>query len=716
MDDNRNENQRNAEARAKQKQLDASTKAHNQQKDINEKNAISENEKAVREAKKTERELNNKLRNISQSINTNQIQGSRARQVISNFKNRKSIDSSFNSKISKLFNKKQIAVQKETTARMNIMNIKAKKKGKNSMNAMRTLLRHMLRIKQRQTEEWIPQDSHLNLYFHDDKYYTHEEFLEIQNDVYDSIIDAKAKDVNNRGDKRNKKDVKKYSDLRSSYKRKVLTIANDDIELSDLIKKLETGDGRELNSENEAIKQDIELMREKLREIVTNSEMPLGRKAQKYKVIDSFIQHRDTHIKKKSYTRVCNSERENVVSEVSFKIPHNNGNLGINQREYLDSVKSFFEKAPHLKNHKILAGCTHFDESKRIGLSEEEKVTGANVHLIVDCKSSENNRYQWRKSMIDFARSQQDKLNSEFDMDFDIKAKGYDLTEKEICHVGQLLQLSFYKHIQLDLFLKKSIKLKFVAEEDRNNSTYILACLEQELAIQDRLSSRYHMQNEQNIKEQQKLNEIKQQMAVQTDKLKAAEEKLNESAKTLESVNEENEKLKKQLKEQQEKEKQLEKSIDDKTQKKNEISSEILAMVGDKDQLSTDIKNLENKALEQALNKVNKWMHDIQNGNDTGGFTALTASAAAKSIDKLAEEQPEIAEQVTKTAVKFEQKQEKAIEEHLKVSNKVKSNIEYNEDDLKQIEENQSKCIHNKDPEKCRTCSSKGGSGSKFKI
>lgn len=79
MDDNRNENQKNAAARAKQKQLDAATKAHNIQKDINEKNAISENEKAVREAKKTERELNNKLRSISQNINTNQIQGTRAR-------------------------------------------------------------------------------------------------------------------------------------------------------------------------------------------------------------------------------------------------------------------------------------------------------------------------------------------------------------------------------------------------------------------------------------------------------------------------------------------------------------------------------------------------------------------------------------------------------------------------------------------------------------
>ena len=678
MDDKRSEKQKIAGANANQKQLDAATKAHNRQKDINEKNAISENEKAVREAKKTERELNNKLRNISQNINTNQIQGTRARQVISNFKNRKSIDSSFNSKISKLFTKKQIAVQKETTARMNIMNIKAKKKGKNSMNAMRTLLRHMLRIKQRQTEEWIPEDSHLNLYYHDEKYYTHEEFLEIQNDVYDSIINDKAKDVNNRGDKRNKKDVKKYSDLRSSYKRKVLTIADSDKELTDLINKLETGDGRELNSENETIKQDIELMRKKLRENVENSEIPTGRKAQKYKIIDSFIQHRDTHIKKKNYKRVCNSERENVVSEVSFKIPHNNKNLGIDQKEYLDSVKSFFEKAPFLKNHKILAGCTHFDESNRIGLSEEE-VTGANVHLVIDCKSSENNRYQWRKSMIDFARSQQEKLNNEFDMDFNIKAKGYDLTEKEICHVGQLLQLSFYKHVQLDLFLKKSIKLKFVAEEDRNNSTYILACLEQELAIQDRLSSRYNMQHEQNLKEQQKLNEIKQEMAQEKAKLKAAEENLKQKDKALEEANKEIEKLAQQVTTQQEKEKDLDKSIDEKSKQKKELSSDILSKVGQKDQLQQDIERLENKQLDQAIKKVDAWMDTVikskyKNDDDTdgsGGFGTLTTIAAARAIDTLEENQPELGEKIKTTAVKFEG--ENIVKENLKISNNLKN-------------------------------------------
>jgi hypothetical protein len=717
MDDNRNENQKNAAARAKQKQLDAATKAHNRQKDINEKNAISENEKAVREAKKTERELNSKLKNVAKAIDTNQIQGTRARQVISNFKNRKGIDAAFNSKISKLFDKKKIAVQKETTARMNITNVQAKKKGKNSLNSLKTTLRHMLRMKgyKRQTEEWIEEHSHLNLYFHEDKYYTHEEFLEIQDEVYDSIIKDKTKDINNRGDKRNKEDVKKYSNNRSSYRNKVIKIAGDDEKLVELIKKLDKGDAKELNSDHEVIAKYLKTARKRIVDIVNAEDMPDGRRLQKIKLFDTWVKNRDIHNNKKAYERVCQTERENVVSEVSFKIPHNNKNLGISQREYLDSVKSFFEKSPFLKNHKVLAGCVHFDESKQKGLSEDE-ITGANVHLITDCKSSENNRYQWRKSMIDFARSQQDELNKQFGMDFKIKPKGYDLSEKEICHAFQLLQLSFYKHIQLDLFLKKSIKLKFVAEEDRNNSTYILACLEQELAIQDRISSRFNMQHEEFTKEQQKLDDIKKEMEVHKANLKAANKKLEDTEKNLNEANKEIERLAQQLTDQQEKEKELKKSIGNKTEKKKELSSEILAMVGDKDQLSTDIKNLENKALEQALNKVDKWMHDIQNGNDTSGFTALTASAAAKAIDKLAEEQPEIAKQVTKTAVKFEEKQEKAIEEHLKVSNKVKSNIEYNEDDLKQIEENQSKCIHNKDPEKCKTCSAKGGSGSKFKI
>ena len=66
-------------------------------------------------------------------------------------------------------------------------------------------------------------------------------------------------------------------------------------------------------------------------------------------------------------------------------------------------------------------------------------------------------------------------------------------------------------------------------------------------------------------------------------------------------------------------------------------------------------------------------MKKIINGNDSGGYIALTASAAVKAIDKLAQEQPEVAKQVIKTAVTFEEKQEKAIEEHLKISNKVQN-------------------------------------------
>lgn len=647
MDDKRSENQKTSDANRKQKQIESATKSLNKQKDINEKIAQSEKEKAIRESNK-ESDLTRKLKQVSKNIDTNNIQNLRARKIISNFKNRKSIDSAFNSKMSKLFTKKQIAVNKETTARMNIMHIKAKSKGKNSLNSLRTTMRHMLRIKgyKRQTEEWISEHSHMNLYFHNDKYYTHDEFLEIQNDVYDSIINEKEKDINNRADKRNKKDVKKYSDLRNSYKRKVLDIAKDDQKLTELIKKLESGDARELNSQHEVINKFLTAARNKAREIVKNSDMPDGRKLQKYKNIDTWIKHRDTHIKKKKYERVCHSERENVVSEVSLKIPHNNGNLGISQREYLDSVKTFFEDKPFLNSHNILVGCVHFDESKSLNLSSAEEVTGANVHLVVDCKNNKTNRYSWRKSMIDFARSQQDELNKQFNMNFDIQSKGYDLTEKEICHVGQLLQLSFYKHIQLDLFIKKNIKLKFVSEQDRNNSTYILACLEQELAIQDRISSRFNMQNEELIKNKEKLDNIKQEMTEH-------KAKLERSNKALEEANKEIERLQQQLSEKQ--------------TRKKELSTEILSKIRKKDLLDKDI----DKLTQNAIQKLNYWQNTIQH-NDTDNHKAYAVDEASKAISKLNDVSPEIGEKVAQSAVNFES--DNNIKEHLKVSNNLNNN------------------------------------------
>lgn len=500
MSDKRSEKQKLNDSIREKNKIENATKAFNREKQKAENKALAENAQELKADRETKNSIE-EIKKAAKKINPHTLSGNRIRSMISNIKYRQDTDK-FNKRFEKYFKNKNIAIKKRTTARMNIMNIKGKRKGKNSLSALKQTLIHMLRVQQRQTDEWHPELTDLNLYYYDNQYYKHDEFVQIQNDIVDEIMKLKESDVLNRADKRNKTDIKKYTKLRASYRTKVKSLDKDDEHLQNLVNQLETGLAKDVKqSEHSTINNQIDQLQKYAFKVIDNQEIPDGRKAQKKNLVRSFIKHRETHLNKKSYDRVLKSENENVVSEVSFKIPHKNNDLGISQREYLDTVKDFFSKSPHLKNHDILTACTHFDEGKS---KDRENITGANVHLIIDSKNKVTNKYCWRKSLIDFARSQQDKINKDFNMSFKIPDKTYNLSSKEICHVGQILQQSFYKHMQLNLFLDKGIKLDFVEEKDRFEEDYILNNLQQELAIQDRAANRFSMLQEEAAKQELK--------------------------------------------------------------------------------------------------------------------------------------------------------------------------------------------------------------------
>lgn len=673
----KNQKQSEALARKKESELKKATADFNRKKEAADRQA--EAEKATHKAASKKMEMD--VKKLAQQADLGKLRSEKAKKLITNLRSRLPIDKAFNSAMTDVFKNMSKSPSKMTTARYQQLSYKAKGTGSESINALKTALLHVLRFEnqKRDTLEWHDELLNQNVYFYEGEYYSHDEIEPIRQEIFDKIINDKLADINNEDDIQNKKDVKKLSTYRSNYKSKILKLAPDDEVLKKAISNLESNKYKLATTDNQKVKKHTEKLKRYIDNLIDKGELerinndekpsPIGRLEAKKKLFTTFLKHREGHIKALKFNRTVNRSDTAIISEQNFKLPHAQGNFDISGKEYLESMNSFFQK--HFPFNKILTSVCHLDESIS---TDPNQRTGDNIHLVLELKNNQTNQYDWRLQQINFARKNQKMVNEKYGLNFDIPEDTDNLTKEQICHVGQLMQISFIQHMQDQIFTKKGYCIRFLNEQERSEHKYILSILEQNKPLSQRSASRAAMFEDHIAKQQQ------------------------------------------EIKEKQKEDKNLDKSITSKGKQKKELSSEIFGMLGQKDELTKDIENLENKALEQALTKVNAWMRNIKKDDNSDGFTALTASAAGKAIDKLSEEQPEIAKQVAKTAVTFEKGQDKAIEEHLKVSNKVKSNIEYNTDDLKQIEENQKLCIHNKDPQKCRTCSAKGGSGSKFKI
>ena len=666
-------------ARKKQADLQKATADLNRKKDAADRQQLADEAQAKAASNKSMQELEKMVKDIAKQTNSSDFKTKSAKKLVSTFKNRMETDQYFNKKVLNDFKSRGKSPEKQITARFNSVNYRAMTEGDRSLVSLKNSLTHSLRLHKKDVLEWENELTKDNLYYHDGQVYTNEEFQQINQQIFDEIIADKEADLLNKDDIQNKKDVTKLSTSRSNYRKKVLSIAPADPALKRAIDMLEKGDRKQKGLDDENVSNIIKKTREIAFKRIQELNLSEAKTKQKQSNVNKFFEIREKHIKARSTKRILDTAQTCLIQENVFKIPHKNADLSkIQAQEYMDVAQEWFNKVN--PSHNVIFGAIHLDETADTTTIEEvdpktgdtiNKLkcrSGDNFHFFVDGKNSKTGEYDLRKAQIDFARKEQHRLNEIYGIEFDLDEDGdYRLTDKEMTLCGQIMQMSFYTEMQEKLFNKHDLALKFLNSTEKKSFDYLQACLEEQVPLSMRQNSRFQM---------------KKAMTEQAEK-------------QLTNVNTQ---------------------IGNKKTQKTELSSEILTMLGDKKEIAKDIKELKSQALDQALEKIDTWMKKIKKGNNSDAFTKHAASAAAKSIDKLAEEQPDIAEKVTKTAVTFENKQEKAIEEHLKVSNKVKSNIEYNTNDLKQIEENQKLCIHNKDPQKCRTCSAKGGSSSKFKI
>jgi len=608
----KNQKQSEALARKKDNEIKKATADLNRKKDAAERQAEADKAASKAASKKMESEV----KKLAQQANLGKLRTEKAKKLITNLRSRLPIDKAFNSAMTDVFKNMGKSPSKMTTARYQQLSYKAKGKGSESINALKTALLHVLRFEnqKRDTLEWHDELLNQNVYFYEGEYYTHDEIEPVRQEIFDKIIDDKLADINNEDDIQNKKDVKKLSTYRSNYKAKILKLAPNDEVLKKAIDSLESKTNRTIGIDHPKVKKHTDKIKKYIDNLIVQGELekiknnekpsPSGRLKSKRKLFDTFLKHREDHINALSFDRAVNRSDTAIISEQNFKLPHANGKFDITGKEYLESMNSFFQK--NFPNNKILTSVCHLDESIS---TDPNQRTGDNIHLILELKNSQTNQYDWRLQQINFARKNQTRINEKYGLNFDIPEDTDSLTKEQICHVGQLMQISFIQHMQDSIFTKKGYCIRFLNEEERSEHQYILSILEQNKPLSQRSASRAAMFEDHIAKQQQ------------------------------------------EIKDQQQQEKQLEKSIDDKAKKKKEISSEILAKIRKKDNLDKNLESL----TQEAIKKLDKLVIavDTQDNKQNATNEAITA------LDKLEQVSPAVKKElVKKSAVNFNGEQE----------------------------------------------------------
>lgn len=625
-----NEDLRNKKANQQQKKIENASKAFNKNIEAGDRQQQQEEAKAKAASDKMMQDLEKLVKEAAKQQKISDFKTKSAQKLVSTFRNRLPIDKHFNNKILNAFKAKNKSPSKQITGRFNTVNYRAMQQGERSLQSFKNSLTHSLRLEKKDVLEWEDELTNDNLYFYNNKVYKGDEFNEVNQQIFNEIIADKEADILNQDDINNKNDVKKLSTSRTNYRKKVLEIADDEA-FKKVINLLECKSNKLKDNDNEKIALVINKAREMAYKRIDKLNLSPAKAEQKKRNFENFIDIRDKHIKARTTKRVFETSQTCFIQESVFKIPHKNGDLSkIEAQEYMDVAQSFFKRV--CPDHPVIFGAIHLDETADSTTIEEvdqetgnitKKLkcrSGDNLHFYVDGKNSKTGEYDLRKAQIDFARKEQHRLKEIYGIDFNFNEDdGYKLNNQQKTIWGQIMQVSFYTEMQEMLF-KHDIALKFLNSTEKSNFDYIQSCLQEHLPLSCRQNSRFNMKQEMINKAQNEIN--------------------------------------------------------NKKERKKELNNDVVGLITDRNNLQSDINNLKNQRLEQALKRLQEWQQHIKNDDGTDGgssdFGTLKAKAASNAINSLNEEQPEVAEKVAQSAVYFENQNK--IEKHLKVSNNLNNN------------------------------------------
>ncbi|GEK08317.1 hypothetical protein [Pseudoalteromonas peptidolytica] len=620
-----NEDFKNKKANQKQNKIEKASKSFNKQLEASERQQQQHEEaKAKAASEKMMLDLEKLVKEAAKQQKISDFKTKSAKKLVSTFRNRLPIDKHFNNKILNVFEANNRTPTKQITGRFSSINYRAMQQGKRSLKTLKNSLTHSLRLQKKDVLEWEDQLTEKNLYFYNNTIYKGDEFNDINQKIFDEIISDKETDLLNQDDIQNKKAIKRLSTSRANYRKKVLTIADDDA-FKKVINMLENRSSKLKGNEDEKIALIINKAREMAYKRIENLNLSPAKAEQKKRNFENFINIRDKHIKARSEKRIFSSAQTCLIQESVFKIPHKNGDLSkIEAQEYMQVAQTWFKKA--YPNHPVIFGAIHLDETADLSIR-----SGDNLHFFVNGKNFQTGEYDIRQAQIDFARKEQHRLNKIYDIDFNLdEDNGYRLTDKEMTLIGQIINLSFYTEMQNMLF-RHNIALKFLNSTEKSSFEYIQACLQEQLPLSCRTQSRYQMKKE-----------MTEQAQIGLEKTQRLSVKAKQD---LRATNE---------------------TIENKQKLKKELSSNILSKLSKIDLLNKEIESL----TKAALKKINYWQRTIEI-NDIEVNKQFATKEAAEAIDKLNHVSPKVTDRIVKSAVKFESAKDNFIEERFKVSNQL---------------------------------------------
>jgi len=497
----------------------------------------AEKDRLIRELEfKRQKEIQEALKNLPDNFrSTNNRYKQR---IINNFIYKKDLSSIF-----KGFTQKQnISFSRSITTRFNTICYSGRAKGLNSINSLKTSLKHSVRSEKRNTLEWIDELSSQNLYFSQEKFLSHHEFCE-NREQYLGFMDELENDSKSISDANHKKELNRLSKLRSSYYHKIQNLLpKDHNHRKQLLEKLVKLESKE-NKQKQINKNRQIRYIESLTCFLLPRYHELGysdkKIESKLRVLNNYLDYRRQHIdiKNKTNDRKIKNKNNTQIVEAVYKIPHHHGNFSfIDAQEFLSAGLSFYQN--FFPKNKIHLAALHEDESKNGRVA-----TGRNFHIFIDANNGTDLTY--RQQYLSFAR---DYAKEHYPDDFSELTA---ITPKErqsskvmvLC--GEIIQLAFLSHLQQRIFNKHGIELVLLDDNQRKEFKNIQACLEQHQPIEDRQQSRYNMlfehseQLEKQLTEQhKKISKLEQLISIKQEKIdKLSQIEQRQFTEILEKIN-----------------------------------------------------------------------------------------------------------------------------------------------------------------------------------
>ncbi|WP_108947181.1 hypothetical protein [Shewanella halifaxensis] len=439
--------------------------------------------KAVNDVKSRMKALTGKNYIVSKKSNN---------RLLTNMLNRKDYSNTF---LKSALKNRDKPFKKVTTAVFKTTNFSGKSQGKDSISALETELKHILRLLNDNTyKEDLVKNNLVEIYGETFDISNKEVRQDLKDLLMAEVRQIKkdySKESSNRTRLQNEaeKVQKKYRSKKTNIEKMI-----NDIDDQSLKSDLESFKDKFFNLDNPTTQSDFvdaKPLKDKLESYFKTSltdERPSLTKNQinnlvkrKVELIDSLLESRNESIN-------AVEKRDNLDSKISrvdtplfkeflFKLPHHAGEFDITQQEYLDSVKSYFQK--HFSEYEMLVGVVHFDE-----VQNPEERTGDHVHLVMKTQNKNTGKYDLNAKYRELGM----KL---------AKIENMNMNNKELIKSGQFLNAHFLLHMQKQLFDKKDICLTLLSNEEKLDFHNMIMSFEQDMPQELRTLNSFKMDYDQ---------------------------------------------------------------------------------------------------------------------------------------------------------------------------------------------------------------------------